>query len=120
MTSLRFSGAIRTYIFLIFDTGISYTDVCLDIPMLVQDPLVSVRDPCSIEGSLIAMVFQTFPESERQIDACRLINPSVCMYTDNVSVEPVAKPKTLFRLKCKHFKHFVIVAFPGIVVGIQI
>ena len=120
MSFAYFLTACLAFELLVLDTRITYTDISFQIPMLGENPLVTVGNACTIEVSFEAVVFQFRPDAPGYIDGGSLINASMYMESHEMSVELVAEPVAEFRLDGEHLHHLLIFVFPRIIVGIQV
>ena len=59
MSAVEFAAALAAVVLIVVYAGVAYTDFRFHAPVLVQYPLISIRNAGSIDIALIAFVSQT-------------------------------------------------------------
>jgi len=103
---------LATCVFVIVQAGISCTDSGFHTPAVFQYPMVAVRDTCTIDIAVIAVVAQ--PED---VEIAHVNIGIMAMETEKTTVETFAKPVAEFRLYQPVLDLSVFGKFPGIVVA---
>ena len=103
---------LATRIFIIIQAGISCTDGSFHAPAILEYPMVTVRDTCTIDFAVITVVAQ--PE---YIEIAHVYIGVMAVQAEKATVETFAKPVTEFGLYQPVLDLSVFGEFPGVVVA---
>lgn len=120
MTFTGFATALCAKRLLVLSANVACASINFSVPIFARSPLMAVKGANTVRVSFMAIIFRTLPSSPKRVSANCLVGTSIYVCTSRVPIGAVTRPVTMFQLRYRRLRRFIIAIFPKIMINVRI